>query len=34
MKKTTEVLVIGGGPVGMYAALALSARGLDVQVID
>ncbi len=34
MKKATEVLVIGGGPVGMYAALALTARGLDVQVID
>ncbi len=34
MKKTTEVLVIGGGPVGMYTALALAERGLDVQLID
>lgn len=34
MKKTTEVLVVGGGPVGMYAALAFAERGLDVQIID
>ncbi len=34
MKKSSEVLVIGGGPVGMYTALALAERGLDVQIID
>lgn len=34
MKKSSEVLVIGGGPVGMYAALCLAERGLDVQIVD
>lgn len=34
MKKRTEALVIGGGPVGMYAALSLAEHGLDVQIID
>jgi 2-polyprenyl-6-methoxyphenol hydroxylase-like FAD-dependent oxidoreductase len=29
-----EVLVAGAGPVGMFAALALAKRGMDVQAID
>ncbi|AGT11258.1 NAD(P)/FAD-dependent oxidoreductase [Paracoccus aminophilus] len=31
---TTEVIVIGGGVVGLSAALAAQARGLHVRVID
>ncbi len=29
-----EVLVAGAGPVGMFAALALAKRGIDVHVVD
>lgn len=30
----SDVLIIGGGPAGMAAALGLSGRGLDVTVLD
>ena len=30
----TEALVIGGGPVGLFAGLSLVDRGLSVQVLD
>jgi len=30
----TEVLVVGAGPVGMFAALRLTASGIDVRLID
>ena len=30
----TDVLVIGAGPVGLFTALSLSKRGIDVEVID
>jgi 2-polyprenyl-6-methoxyphenol hydroxylase-like FAD-dependent oxidoreductase len=33
-RETTEVLVVGAGPVGMVAALALAQRGVHVQIID
>lgn len=29
-----EVLVIGAGPVGLFAALALTTRGVSVQIVD
>ncbi len=29
-----QVLVVGAGPVGLFAALALARRGVDVRVID
>ena len=29
-----EVLVAGAGPVGMFAALALAKRGIEVQIVD
>jgi 2-polyprenyl-6-methoxyphenol hydroxylase-like FAD-dependent oxidoreductase len=34
VKRETDVLVIGAGPVGMFAALNLVERGLDVQIVD
>jgi len=34
VKRETDVLVIGGGPVGLFAALSLVERGLDVQILD
>ena len=34
MKRETEVLVVGAGPVGMFAALELAERGVDVTLID
>ena len=33
-KKDPEVLVVGAGPVGMFAALCLAERGLDFRVVD
>ncbi len=33
-KHETEVLVVGAGPVGQLAALALAERGVHVEVID
>lgn len=29
-----EVLVVGAGPVGLYAALALAKRGVSVRIVD
>jgi 2-polyprenyl-6-methoxyphenol hydroxylase-like FAD-dependent oxidoreductase len=34
MLKDAEALVIGGGPVGLFAALSLAERGVSVQVLD
>ena len=34
VKRETDVLIVGAGPVGMFAALSLVERGLDVQVVD
>lgn len=34
MRESTEILVIGGGPAGLAAGIALRARGLDVTVVD
>lgn len=33
-KEKPKVLVAGAGPVGMFAALALSKRGIKVQIVD
>jgi len=33
-KQETEVLVVGAGPVGMFAALSLAERGVEVMLID
>jgi 2-polyprenyl-6-methoxyphenol hydroxylase-like FAD-dependent oxidoreductase len=33
-KQETEVLVVGAGPVGMFAALSLAERGVGVDLID
>ncbi len=33
-KKHPEVLIAGAGPVGLFAALALTERGIPVQIID
>lgn len=33
-RKQPDVLVVGAGPVGLFTALALSRRGVRVQVID
>ena len=33
-KKKSEVLVAGAGPVGMFAALLLEQRGVEVEIID
>lgn len=34
MKTKTDVLVVGGGPIGMYSAICLAAHGLEVVVVD
>ena len=34
MRTSTEVLVLGGGPAGLAAGIALRARGVDVTVVD
>lgn len=34
MKAKTDVLVVGGGPIGMFSAISLARRGLDVVVVD
>jgi 3-(3-hydroxy-phenyl)propionate hydroxylase len=34
MKSRTPVIVAGGGPVGVVAALALAQRGIDVRVFE
>ncbi len=34
MERRTQVLVVGGGPVGLLAALRLRQRGLDVLVVE
>jgi NADPH-dependent dioxygenase len=33
-KRAPEVLVIGAGPVGQFAALSLAKRGIKVQIVD
>jgi len=33
-KKKPEVLVVGAGPVGLFSALTLAQRGVQVQVVD
>ncbi|HET8547102.1 MAG TPA: NAD(P)/FAD-dependent oxidoreductase [Bryobacteraceae bacterium] len=33
-ERTPEVLIVGAGPVGLFTALALSRRGIRVQVVD
>lgn len=33
-KHETEVLVVGAGPVGLFAALLLAQRGAGVQIVD
>ena len=33
-KRETEVLVVGAGPVGLYAALFFAKRGVRVRIID
>jgi 2-polyprenyl-6-methoxyphenol hydroxylase-like FAD-dependent oxidoreductase len=34
LKKETDVLVVGAGPVGQLAALHLARRGVDVAILD
>ena len=33
-KKSPEVLIVGAGPVGLFAALSLARRGIRVQIVD
>jgi 2-polyprenyl-6-methoxyphenol hydroxylase-like FAD-dependent oxidoreductase len=33
-KSNNDVLVVGAGPVGLFSALALTRRGVDVRIID
>ncbi|MHC4698381.1 MAG: FAD-dependent oxidoreductase [Planctomycetota bacterium] len=30
----TEVLIVGAGPVGLFTALSLTSRGVDVKIVD
>src|SRR3954467_3514289 len=34
LPRTTEVLIVGAGPVGLTLAASLRARGVDVVVVD
>jgi len=34
LPRTTEVLIVGAGPVGLTLAASLQARGVDVVVVD
>ena len=34
VEESSEALVIGGGPVGLFAALCLSERGVSTRVVD
>jgi len=34
IKRQTQVLVVGAGPVGLFTALSLAERGVDVEIID
>ena len=34
LKRDCQVLVTGAGPVGLFTALSLAERGIDVQIID
>ena len=34
MSDSTQVLIVGAGPVGLSAALALSKVGIDIRVVD
>ena len=31
---TTEVLIVGGGPAGLAASIALRQRGIDCTVVE
>lgn len=34
MSNETQVLVVGAGPTGSAAAIALAQKGIDVQIVD
>lgn len=34
VEKKAEVLVVGAGPVGLFSALCLAERGVDVRIVD
>jgi 2-polyprenyl-6-methoxyphenol hydroxylase-like FAD-dependent oxidoreductase len=34
MARTSEALVVGGGPVGLFAALSLLEQGVSVEIVD
>ena len=34
MSSVERVLVVGGGPAGMTAAIALRARGLEPEIVE
>ena len=33
-RKQPDVLVAGAGPVGLYTALSLASRGMQVEVVE